>query len=548
MDKYGDDLSGFRFTVLACNEEKRTVLGLEEGKGGYGFRVVVPVTYDGQHVGSAEYGLDFGDAFLQKITDVFPGDYFIYRLPADQSVAWTEAGANDMCLGGTLDEDEYTVDSELIKRLAATGEMQYVRSESDLYSVVLVPFKDYKGETRGYIKSVLSRETILNQLATARTQAFGAIVVSIVLALAVIFFLIRSLTKPIKEVERVAEALSKGDLTQKAVLHTDDEVGRMARAINRAMDSLRDLVGNVKGAIGDVRSSSQELAVSSGEVSKATEQVSVTIGSLASGALEQAQQTEEISKLIAETVDLINSVEQSIAETDSISDEARERVVKGQEAAEKQKRALVQNDEMTEEVRTAMASLITRAEEISKIVELITGIADQTNLLALNAAIEAARAGEHGRGFAVVAEEVRKLAESSRQSAKEISELITEVQKYTSDASGALERSGMSGQDLKAATDEVNQQFNQINEGTKKVTASTREVAGMVSKLVEAAEKIDRATAQIASVTQEAAAGTEEASASAEEQTASIEAVSSAASSLAQMVEELQESVGRFRI
>lgn len=103
-DEYGDSLKDFRFTVNEANAELKTVAGLEEGRGGYGFRVVVPMYYQGEHTGSVEYGSGFDQEFLARLKESFSSDYFIYMFDASGSVSWSEGEGNSF-IASTLETD-----------------------------------------------------------------------------------------------------------------------------------------------------------------------------------------------------------------------------------------------------------------------------------------------------------------------------------------------------------------------------------------------------------------------------------------------------------
>jgi methyl-accepting chemotaxis protein len=192
--------------------------------------------------------------------------------------------------------------------------------------------------------------------------------------------------------------------------------------------------------------------------------------------------------------------------------------------------------------------LVRKSDEIEAVVELISTIADQTNLLALNAAIESARAGEHGRGFAVVAEEVRKLAEKSQQSTKEIANLINSVRHDINDTVQAIENGGTAVNKTALLVGDAGSSLNEISETAAGAAAKMSDLVNAFNNVERGISAVQSAMQSIAAVSEETSASTEEVSASTEEQSATIEELSSSARGLADMAHELNILVARFRV
>ncbi|MCA9400442.1 MAG: methyl-accepting chemotaxis protein, partial [Candidatus Omnitrophica bacterium] len=308
---------------------------------------------------------------------------------------------------------------------------------------------------------------------TLRLTIVISIVVSVVIAIILAMVILSGVVKPTQELSEVMRKIAQGDFTQKIKLSSKDEIGRMATDVNSMVDSLSQVIMEVK-------SSSDQLKSATDEISNTSQQIS-------DGAQQQSASFEELSSSVQANATNANSANESSQETAA---------------------ATQQVGEDMDNVIEAMASIEKSSKLIGDTVAIITDIADQTNLLALNAAIEAARAGEHGKGFAVVADEVRKLAERSSNSAKEIIELIKDSNKEVN-----------TGADLsRAAGDRL------------------KIIVEKIAKIARQIQSITNATQEQAATMEENTSITESNAAASEELAASAEQMASQAESLSQLV------------
>ena len=308
----------------------------------------------------------------------------------------------------------------------------------------------------------------------ANLAVIVAPVVSILLALVGAFLLITSLTKALQRANRIAEAVSEGDLTVTADDRGSDELADLVRTLNNMVVKVREVVGQVTTA--------------ATQVSSGAEEMSSTAEQLSQGATEQASSTEEASSSMEQMAANIKQNAQNASDTETM---ARKSAADARQSGE------------------AVAKAVEAMQTIAEKILVVQEIARQTDLLALNAAVEAARAGEHGRGFAVVASEVRKLAERSQSAAGEISSLSSNTVRAAQEAGKMLEGlvpdiertsklveeiSGSSREQAVGAS-QVNTAIQQLDKVTQENTAAAEEMSSTAEELAGQAEQLQAAIA-----------------------------------------------------
>jgi methyl-accepting chemotaxis protein len=359
---------------------------------------------------------------------------------------------------------------------------------------------------------------------------------------------IDAVDQPLLETMRIADAYAGGDLTARVSIETKGDFVKFGQALDKIGENLTDLLRQVNESANIVSSTSQELASSAEEMNASTEQVSSAIQQISKGAQNQAAQVEETAKTM-ETV--TKTVEATQTRSIKAGEDARatsQRANAGVMTVENTIKKMQEIQKVVVESAKVIESLGKRSEEIGEIVDVITNISDQTNLLALNAAIEAARAGEQGRGFAVVAEEVKNLAEDSREAAERIAKMIKEVQVETGKAVEAMQRGTKETAEGMEHVEVTGKAFKEISQmaSSFEETMSAFQVEMRVQK--EGAAKASKAVDSIASVAEETASASEESAASTEELTASMEDMTARAQALSEMAVNLQKMAAQFNI
>ncbi len=365
------------------------------------------------------------------------------------------------------------------------------------------------------------------------------------------WFFSKAFTANIRVLTESAERLSRGDLSQPVRLHSTalpDETSDLANSLNQVVESLRGLVGKIRSSSIKVAESAQNLSSTSQEMTASSNEMANTVEQISRGAETQAEMVEKSSRLIKEmamSVDLIAASAKKVSASASATAGTAQR---GGEMARTAMQKMKQVLADVEQNGKQMAAFGVQVQKIGKIVEVITGIAGKTNLLALNATIEAARAGEYGRGFAVVAEEIRKLADSTGQSAGEITDLIETIREEGQKVQASMSQSILEMDAGRSAVDTTGSAFGEIIENALATQTKATSIAELAEKQTEGASGMVNAIDEISRVVADNAAATEEVSATTQQQSASMEEMAHAAQDLSALAEDLLEVVKRFEL
>ncbi|WP_018952864.1 methyl-accepting chemotaxis protein [Thioalkalivibrio sulfidiphilus] len=512
-DRHGDDLSAFRNTVVETNRSRRPVQGLERGVAGLGVRGVVPMFHQGQHTGSVEFGLTFGQPFFDDFTRQY-GAGAALHIPGD-------AGAFNR-FASSIGEQALLTRDELGRALRGETVLRQAEHRGTPVAVYGRVINDFAGQPVGVLELMVDRSEYVSGYREALFSVLGVGLLVLVLGMGLAWVIARSIVKPLCEtVARLDDiAQGEGDLTQRLPVEGKNELTQLAVAFNAFVSKIQDVVRQVAGA-------TSQLAAASEELSATAEQTTNQVR-------RQQNETDQVATAMNEMTATVQEVARNATEAAAAARETDQEANAGRDVVGATIRSIEALASEVENAAGVIQRLSADSEEIGKVLDVIRGIAEQTNLLALNAAIEAARAGEQGRGFAVVADEVRTLASRTQESTHTIQEMIERLQGNASSAvtvmekgrvqaSGSVQQAAKAGESLKTITGAV-----------ARITDMNTQIASAAEEQSAVAEEINRNVVNISQAVDETASGSQQ--------------ISTASDELARLAAELQGMVGQFKV
>lgn len=510
--KFGDDLSSFRKTVVATNQKKENIMGLEKGVAGLGIRGISPVYYNGKHQGSVEFGMSFGQPFFDQFKEKYGVDISLHLI-----------SGNDFKIFASTLQDNALLSHELLMTVL-DGEpvIQQLEHDGIDLAVYANTIKDYSGNAVGIIEIAMDRSHNASAIQNATHIALLLGGISLVAGLLFSTFVARMIVVPLNTAVKAMDEIAQGDgdLTKRLDASGSNEISRLATAFNQFAEKVRLMVSEVSGSTLQLASAAEQMSVITEETSRGVNQQQLETNQVVTAMHEMTATVQEVARNATEAADAATSA-------DDASTEGRQVVVSTMKTIE----------DLSSELHSAgsvISTLEQDSENIGSVLDVIKSIAEQTNLLALNAAIEAARAGEQGRGFAVVADEVRTLASRTQQSTQEIQSMIEKLQEGAKQAVNAMSNSETKADESVSQAANAGASLESITNAVAKIRDMNTQIATAAKEQSSVADEINRNIINISGIVDKTSEGATQTSTASEE--------------LAQLSNQLQQLVGQFKV
>lgn len=404
------------------------------------------------------------------------------------------------------------------------------------------------GNTGIVICALVPRSNLTGQADAIRTITIIMVILAAAAALLTGGFISIGISREVKSMTLGISRVAEGDLSDNFVTKRQDEFGVLSVSLNKMLESMRMLMRDMQMFGVKVREMAADVSERTENIDDSIRNTSRTMDEVAKGIQSQAHETENSNEKMIVFSENINMVSGQTSRMGQTADRAIEAVGEGKDIVQELNEKSDSTVELTRMLVENINEVEQNSEEIKGFVEVINSIAEQTNLLSLNASIEAARAGEAGRGFAVVAEEIRKLADQSKESGNRIQDIVAGIGNTTQKTTDSAKKAETMVLEQAEALRQTVEVFARIQECVGELVEGIRLTLERLGQINVEKDQVQDSIRNISSVSEEVAASAEEATATLSGQTEVIGQLAAKAEALSKEAEELDQSIAKFKL
>lgn len=535
--KFGDSLKDFRFTVNEANRSQKTVKGIESGVSGFGFRVVMPVFYNGTHIGSFEFGREIEHSFLETLKKSYHGDFALYKLDENGSTFISSTASDE--------EVEFPFPERLEE--IRNGKSFFATSDDKTFNYYFLPLKSYDGKTLGFLQFIDDRTEILTQEKKIFQNLFLVVLLMLIIITTVVIIFLTRAFRPLHNLVSDAEVIALGDFTKNFATDRKDEIGMLSRSLDHISAGLKDMFHVIGDMSSEVANTSEEISASSQELTAFNQEVNQNVLDVSELASDQLSSIDDARTNVQFMADRIFELNESVKRINQSMDSVITSTGEGTDASARIEEKILDLQETSEKTNVKIKKLSAGSVEIEEIINTIRGIAEETNMLALNASIEAARAGEAGRGLSVVASEVSKLAEQSKNSTNSIDALIREIRENIDSVVSSTMENNDKLEEGVSVIQESKATFGAISTEVQTIVSQITDITEMVGRIYEKIEILLNGFHDIVEKSNNTMSHIDSVKRISEDQTSAMNEITHSTIALAEMSVELKDAVSKFK-